>query len=93
MKVGKCLGCDAEILWAKQKAHPGNPHPALAPINPIPVVGGNLFLSPDLESYEVVTGELKVIAEKRKMPLYINHLAYCPKKEEFGKIKERSLTK
>jgi hypothetical protein len=76
----KCRSCNAEIEWRKNEKSR-----QLAPIDAAPDDQGNIFLSADQETYEVLTGEELTKARLSMCQLHTNHFQKCPNKKQHRK--------
>jgi hypothetical protein len=60
--VSICKSCGAPVLWSKTTTGKA------IPLNPVPIVGGNL---------ELVDGVARVVKPHPAVKLYVSHFATC----------------
>lgn len=59
------------------------------PLDPEPILGGNIIALPKRPYVEVATSKQLALAKKEKMALYVSHFVTCPDQDKW-KRKTRS---
>jgi hypothetical protein len=72
--MSTCKSCSAPVIWAKT-ARGEN-----IPLNPVPIVGGNL---------ELVDGVARYVQPSGGVRLYTSHFANCPNADAHRKERRR----
>lgn len=78
MKPGVCRSCNADIIWTKTKDG------AAFPIDPVPVVGGNIYIR---ERDQIAMVVPKDMLGGREL-YYVTHFATCPHAAQHRKGRE-----
>ena len=86
-KVQQCSACGSLIVFMQQKPTVKNPYPKPNPINRYPSENGNLIVSWETLTYQVVSAKDLPKAQEMKMVLHSSHFATCEFKEKFRKNK------
>jgi hypothetical protein len=73
--MSACSSCGARVLWARSAAN-GKP----IPLNPQPIIGGNLELADGIASYVKPSATVK---------LYTSHFANCPNADAHRRERRR----
>lgn len=71
-----CRSCRRPLLWLRTG---GGKH---MPVDPDPVLGGNLLADTRRGTVEVVHEQARIDAEERGEPLYVSHFVTCPNADE-----------
>jgi len=69
-----CKSCGAPVLWSKTTTGKA------IPLNPVPIVGGNL---------ELVDGVARYVGASGTIRLYTSHFANCPNADAHRKERRR----
>jgi len=72
--MSRCSSCGAEIMWSRTENNKA------IPVNPEPVLGGNVILE--------CSGSLaRVVTPNPGVKLYVSHFTTCPHAREHRKVK------
>jgi hypothetical protein len=77
--TGRCKFCNAPIRWARHKTT-DKPNP----LNPQPVLDGNILLDPQRNVYEQLTGDDLSLAREKRINLFLSHAATCQRQPQRG---------
>lgn len=76
--MSECRSCGAEIIWAKVWVTDSP-----IPLDPEPVMGGNIAIREERGYVEVASARQVAEAKKAKKPLYVSHFVTCPDQDKW----------